>query len=205
MLQTVAVPARAQEDKAAKQEDQTASGREAADTASLRQTGSDSEAAGNELSAEISGEIPSGFSAEIPAEGRPRRSCAINKYVSANYLLDTKTVSKVSTRTPVLQSPRRSRSLSTTSSRRPGKGSGPTKNPSIVPFLKPTGASSKIEQNEALLKPKVAAAKSCSEPNIFENEAVQMPKVVAAKSCNEPKKCEVKVSQTLMQDFLIIN
>ena len=60
---------------------------------------------------------------------------------------------------------------------------------SILPFLKPTEASTKTGQNETLPKPKVATAKSCSEPKIVENEALPKPKVAAAKS------------QTLIQNF----
>ena len=103
-------------------------------------------------------------STEIKAE-RPKRNRAINSYYSDNYVLGT-------------QSPRRSRSLSLTSNRRSGKGSDPTKSPSILPFLKPTGRTTKMGQNEVLPKPKVALAKPCS---------------------------EVKVSQTLVQDFFSKN
>ena len=83
------------------------------------------------------------------AESRPRRSCTINSYIADNYVLDTKTVSKASARTPLLQSSRRSRSE--------------TKNPSILPFMKPTGAFSKTRQsgsgqNETLPKLKMASA-----------------------------------------------
>ena len=115
---------------------------------------------------------------------RPRRSCAINRYVSENYVLDTETAP-----TPALAHEQRkskfgrSRSLSVTSNRRSGIGSGPAKNPSILPFLKPMGASTKgseRKQNEVLLKPKVAAVEPCFEPKDLE---------------------EAIVSQTHMQDF----
>jgi hypothetical protein len=106
---------------------------------------------------------------------RPRRSRAINKFFSDNYVLDTESIGA--------QLPRRSRSLSVTSNRRSGKGTDPTKPPSIRPFLKPTGAFTVMGQNETL----------------------PMPKVTAAKSYNEPKIFEVKVSQTLMQDFFSKN
>ena len=71
----------------------------------------------------------------------------------------SKSVSKGSSRTPFLQSPQRSISVTSNQS----LGSGLTKNPSILPFLKPTGALSKIRQsesgqNEILPKPKVALA-----------------------------------------------
>ena len=107
---------------------------------------------------------------ETKAE-RPRRSCAINSYFSDNYVLGTEIVKT--------KSSRRSGPLSVTSKWRSGKGSDPTKNLSIRPFLKPTGASSKMRQNEALLIPKVAAAKTRS----------------------ETKNLDAIVSQTLMQDF----
>jgi hypothetical protein len=90
---------------------------------------------------------------------------------SNNYVLDTEIVKT--------KSSRRSRSLSVTSKWRSGKGSDPTKKPSIRPFLKPTGASTKMRQNEALLKPKVTAAKT---------------------HC-ETKNLDAIVSQSLMQDY----
>ena len=105
---------------------------------------------------------------------RPRRSCAINKYVSENYVLDTETVSMAAGR---------SRSLPVTSNRRSGLGSEPAKPPLILPFLKPMGAStkgSKGRQNEDLQKPKVAEVKPCFKPKDSE---------------------EAKVSQTHMQDY----
>ena len=94
-------------------------------------------------------------------EPRPRRSCMINSYIADNYVLDTKSVSKASARTPFLQSSQRSRSVNS----KQILGSGSTKNPSILPFMKPTGAFSKIRQsesgqNEILPKPKVALANS---------------------------------------------
>ena len=141
---------------------------------------------------------------------RPKRSRAINKFVSENYVLDAESIGT--------QPPRRSRSLSVTSNRRSEKGSDSTKLPSIKPFLKPNGASTKMGQNEALQEPKVATAKSLQELLIVENEALSKPKVATAKSLREllivenealPKsnvpRSEVKVSQTLMKDFFSTN
>ena len=105
---------------------------------------------------------------------RPRRNCAINSYYSNNYVLGTE-IAKT-------KSMCRSRSLSMTSNRRSEKGSNPTKKPSILPFLKPTGAPTKMGQNETLPKPKVTT-----------------------KSFDDLKNLEVKVSQTLMKDFFSKN
>ena len=76
---------------------------------------------------------------------------------------------------------RRSRSLSVTLIRR--SGPDPTKPPSIRPFLKPIGATTKTGQNDTLPKPTVTSAKSHEDPKIFES----------------------KVSQTLMKDFFSKN
>ena len=109
---------------------------------------------------------------------------------SNNYVLDTEIVKT--------KSSRRSRSLSVTSNRKSGKGSDPTKNPSIRPFLKPTGASTKMGQNEAWPKPKVATAKSCSESKIVENEALPKSKVAADKHCSKTKHFELTPSPSVI-------
>ena len=75
---------------------------------------------------------------------------------------------------------RRSRSLSVTLIRR--SGPDPTKPPSIRPFLKPIGATTKTGQNDTLPKPTVTSAKSHEDSNF-----------------------EAKVSQTLMKDFFSKN
>jgi hypothetical protein len=79
---------------------------------------------------------------------RPRRSCAIGSYYRDNYVLSTNNAKpKVAFK-------------AASKSRRHGKGFESTENPSIRQLLKPTGASTKIRQEEALSKPKVASAKS---------------------------------------------
>ena len=86
---------------------------------------------------------------------RPKRSRTVNKFFSENYVLDTESIGT--------QLSRRPRSLSVTSNRR--SGSDPTKPPSIRPFLKPTGATSKTGQNESLPKSTVTSAKSHEDSN----------------------------------------
>ena len=100
---------------------------------------------------------------------RPKRTRTINKFFSENYVLDMKTVPMPAVANEQSKfKPRRSRP-SSAASNRSEIGSEPTKNPSILQFLKPIGASkkgSKGKLKETLLKSKVTAAEPCSEATV---------------------------------------
>ena len=91
----------------------------------------------------------------LEAEPRPRRSCAINSYLTDNYVLpSTKIVPK-----PAVANERRSSSLLVTSKRRLDKNKAKAESPSITTFLKPRVALSEGFKNDAG-EPKEALNKS---------------------------------------------
>ena len=100
---------------------------------------------------------------------RPKRTRTINKFFSENYVLDMKTVHMPAVANEQSKfKPQRPRP-SSVASKRSEMGSEPTKNPSILQFLKPIGASkkdSKRRPNETLPKSKVTAAEPCSEATV---------------------------------------
>ena len=97
----------------------------------------------------------------LEAEPRPRRSCAINSYLTDNYVLpSTKIVAK-----PAVANDRRSRSLLVTSKRLLDKTKAKAESPSITTFLKPRVASSEGFKND-VGEPKETLIKSQSDNSV---------------------------------------